>query len=426
MFSPKTVTAICLGVSLCTAQLINISGVVKDNTGSAISGAMVKLESAGLFASTGADGRFTLNGSAATGATNCISTSTPVQIQNGKIFITLSGNTIVTLGIHDVSGKQIYSKKQTYGKGTHAIEASLQSADIYLYKISIGKETYSFKLLPFGTFSPLRDAVLSSTSTWSKRGDMPVMFSDVISIVKEGQLNYRVSIKRADMSGIVIKMIPNAGNVTDIDGNVYQSVRIGNQIWTVENLKTTRYNDGTAIAQVTDSIQWEKLTTGAYCYYENNVANKAKYGALYNWYAVHTGKLAPDGWRVPTDAEWDTLQNYLTRSGYNRDDTTSEDKIARSIAAQADWMPCTVSVHKERCIGFDVDKNNTSGFSALPGGMRYQYGGFGDQGLSAGWWRDTEFNEGVARNTYLFYDDEFLERALYIKKGGFSVRLLRK
>src|SRR5574344_1392260 len=87
--------------------------------------------------------------------------------------------------------------------------------------------------------------------------------------------------------------------VTDIDGNVYHTITIGTQTWMVENLKVSKYNDGTAIPNVTDATAWAALTTGAYCDYNNDVANGTKYGHLYNWYAVNTGKLAPSGWHGP-------------------------------------------------------------------------------------------------------------------------------
>ena len=100
--------------------------------------------------------------------------------------------------------------------------------------------------------------------------------------------------------------------VTDFDGNVYDTITIGTQVWMVENLRTIHYNNGTYIPNVTDST-WQKLSTGAYCWYNNNVIFKDTYGALYNWYAVNTGKLCPTGWHVPTDDEWTTLTTYLRR-----------------------------------------------------------------------------------------------------------------
>ena len=107
-------------------------------------------------------------------------------------------------------------------------------------------------------------------------------------------------------------------------------------------------------------------------YRQTDLENIKKFGALYNWYAVNTLKLAPKGWHVPNDAEWDTLQNYLTTNGYNWDGTTKENKIAKALAARTDWAFSKDS----GAIGNDLTKNNRSGFSALPGGSR-NYGGHG-------------------------------------------------
>jgi uncharacterized protein (TIGR02145 family) len=103
---------------------------------------------------------------------------------------------------------------------------------------------------------------------------------------------------------------PQGGTVTDIDGNVYHTVVIGNYIWFKENLKTTSYNDGTKIPNLTGSTDWLGSTEGAYCWYDNNESNSKTYGALYNWYAVNTGRICPEGWRVPKDQEWKYLEGY--------------------------------------------------------------------------------------------------------------------
>ena len=93
--------------------------------------------------------------------------------------------------------------------------------------------------------------------------------------------------------------------VADIEGNIYSALRIGNQIWMAENLKTTKFNDGTLIPFVSSNLEWNKLSQPAYCWYNNDELNNRKlYGALYNWFAVETGKLCPLGWHVPTDKEW--------------------------------------------------------------------------------------------------------------------------
>ena len=100
--------------------------------------------------------------------------------------------------------------------------------------------------------------------------------------------------------------------LVDFDGNIYTTVKIGDQIWLVGNLKTTRYNDGSPIPKVADYMAWSNQAAPAYCWYNNDsLTYKPSYGALYNWYAVSTGKLCPVGWHVPTDGEWTSLTEYL-------------------------------------------------------------------------------------------------------------------
>jgi uncharacterized protein (TIGR02145 family) len=103
----------------------------------------------------------------------------------------------------------------------------------------------------------------------------------------------------------------NSGSVSDIDGNVYKTINIGNQVWMAENLKTTKYNNGAIIPNITDSLIWGNLTSGAFCWFNNSISNKSIYGGLYNYYAVNTGNLCPIGWHVPSDLEWESLISFL-------------------------------------------------------------------------------------------------------------------
>jgi len=214
----------------------------------------------------------------------------------------------------------------------------------------------------------------------------------------------------------------NSNIITDIDGNSYSTITIGSQTWTVENLRTTHYNDGTEIPLITGDTEWSNLKKGGYCCYDNDKnENKDTYGALYNWYAINTGKLAPKGWHVPTDAEWDTLQNYLIANGYNYDGSTDSNKIAKSLASQTDWQTYSIT----GTIGCNVIANGNSGFSALPGGCRDRDGSFNGIGSSGYWWTATESRASFAFNRYLGYTISYLTSDYYKKSCGLSVRLLR-
>jgi uncharacterized protein (TIGR02145 family) len=221
-----------------------------------------------------------------------------------------------------------------------------------------------------------------------------------------------------------------ADSVKDKDGNVYKAVKIGNQVWTVANLRTTKYNDGTPIPLVTDNSSWGKLTTPGYCYYNNmeNPDSVTRFGALYNWYAIHTGKLAPKGWHIPTKAEWDSLQTYLIANGYNWDGTTTGNEIAKALAAKTGWGACSI----DGAVGYDMSLNNKSGFSAFPGGYRYGnsrdhsvIGNFYFSGNYGYWWSITEFNDSTVYGRFLdFGKSNFCENSAN-KRQGQSVRLLK-
>jgi len=214
------------------------------------------------------------------------------------------------------------------------------------------------------------------------------------------------------------------GTVNDIDGNIYNFIAIGTQTWMVENLRTTKLNDGTSIPLVSDGTAWGALSSPGYCFYNNDVANKNIYGALYNWYTVNTNKLAPTGWHVPSDAEWTTLENYLIANGYNYDGTTTGNKIAKSLAATTLWKTSTTV----GSIGYDLTKNNKSGFAALPGSMRYSSGPYstiGKPGEEGIWWSSMEDGAGLACFRSLSSSNIEVHRVSGSPKGhGLSVRCL--
>ena len=195
------------------------------------------------------------------------------------------------------------------------------------------------------------------------------------------------------------------GTITDIDGNVYKTVTIGTQTWMAENLKVTRYNDGTAIPNVTDNAAWAGLSTGAYCWYNNDISHKATYGALYNWYAVNTGKLAPAGWHVPTDGEWTTLTTYLGES-------VAGDKLTETGISH--WA------------NPNAGATNETGFTALPGG--HSDGFFGFIGYIGCWWSATEYDPYSVffRSLGLGPINGIVSRGInWNKSVGYSVRCVK-
>jgi uncharacterized protein (TIGR02145 family) len=207
--------------------------------------------------------------------------------------------------------------------------------------------------------------------------------------------------------------------VTDIDGNIYNSVIIGTQEWQRENLNVSKYSDGTPIPQVTNASNWASLTTGAWCYYYNETINGVTYGKLYNWYAVagiHDAasltnpglrkKLAPTGWHIPTDSEWTTIKDLL--GGTN----IAGDKMKE--VGNSHWNG-------------NLNATNSSGFTALPGGYQH-YDGFTGQFYrirnNGYWWSSSEINLSNVWSVSLDRDNSILSIDNSLKRDGFSVRLI--
>jgi uncharacterized protein (TIGR02145 family) len=207
--------------------------------------------------------------------------------------------------------------------------------------------------------------------------------------------------------------INTTGVVADIDGNEYQTVKIGDQWWMAENLKVTRYRTGDEIPNVTDNGNWSKLESGAWVYYNNDFSNDDLYGKLYNWHAVVNSRgLCPEGWRIPGDDDWNTLINYLRNNVGGR---------MKSIRTEPEPHP--------RWSSPNAGASDESGFSGLPGGFRQclggNFSGIGDTGF---WWSSVGYHyytlDAWSRNL------NFLVRGGYgdvgIKNFGFSVRCIKR
>ena len=196
------------------------------------------------------------------------------------------------------------------------------------------------------------------------------------------------------------------GPVTDVDGNIYSTVKIGNQWWLKKNLEVTHYRNGDAIPNVTDDSTWANLTTGAYCSYDNDPANAETCGYLYNWYAVNDPRgLAPEGWHVASDSEWVEL---IDRLGGNE---VAGGKL-KSTGTTLWEAPNT-------------DATNMSAFSALPGGGRGRSGNFGQMGRQNLFWTSTERSPSSAWGRAMFYNNSGVGRGDSPYRRGQSVRCVR-
>ena len=185
-----------------------------------------------------------------------------------------------------------------------------------------------------------------------------------------------------------------------------KEVKIGEQIWMTKNLNVDKFRNGDPIPHAKTSEEWEEAAENgqpAWCYYDNDPANGKKYGRLYNWYAINDPRgLAPEGWKIPTDADWSQLTDFL--GGHSA--------AGSKMKSSGGW-----------------DKNgngtNDSGFSALPGGLRYSYGEFKYLGEYGYWLSSEEYTKNSAQARFLVYRNNGIGRFYLTKGKGFSVRCIR-
>jgi uncharacterized protein (TIGR02145 family)/uncharacterized repeat protein (TIGR02543 family) len=367
----------------------------------------------------------------------------PNAYQNSNTIMVLSGSTL-TRANYTFAGWN--TQADTLGSNyTGGGQFTIGSADVILYaKWRMNAPNITTQLT--NKTCPVNDSVtftIAATGanlsyTWQKNGE---------TITGATGVSYTTSRLTADdmPSARTYKcVVTNPGGsvnssatlsistLTDIDSNVYHLVRIGSQIWTVENLRVTRYSDGTVIWKETALDLWRAVQMPMYCFYENTTdqENIRKFGALYNWFVVdpaNSKKVAPVGWHVPSDAEWTVLENYLISNRYNWDGTNAGNKIAKAMAAKSDWVASSSSPN-EGDVGNGLISNNKSNFSALPGGYRsssdYMF-----QTTAALWWSTTECDTTSVwgRMIGMFgFEQSELSRYNWGKSGnGFSVRLVK-
>ena len=189
----------------------------------------------------------------------------------------------------------------------------------------------------------------------------------------------------------------------DIDGNIYETVTILTQEWMAEDLKTTKLNDGSPIIYISDNLAWSSLITPGYCWYDNEVVNNFKFGALYNWYTVSSQKLCPEGWHVPTHDDLLTLANNLGGS----------EIAGGKLKETSHWETPNQGA------------TNSYGFTSVPGGFRETDGIFSSTNQMSGYWSSTPSGDTYARTIELYYDTNSAVIGEVNLKKGFAVRCVK-
>ena len=400
-------------VSLCSAQSIDIRGVVRDSvTGNPLKDVAVRLLIAGLSDTTDAGGNFVLaDGATGAGIGSVIASPDRISVASGRnLRIELNDRSKVEIAIYSAQGRLVHSTIRELPAGAYAIAVPVLTSGIHICRARIGSQTFTLRLMNNGV-SGRGDAVddgdLPVRGELTKQASAFAGMVDTIVAVARGYVPQRVLVSGQVISGLEIRCRrPGAATVVDVDGNLYHTVTIGTQTWMVENLRTTRFADGTPIPDVNDNAGWSVLASPGYCWYSNDSTYKNPYGAMYNWYAASSGRLAPTGWRVPTDADWSTLVAYAGG------DALAGKKLKE--VGTAHW-----NAH-DPYVGTD-----DFGFDAIAGGYRLPNGEFHNANGTGAWWSSNAIDDTTAWGRAMYYRYDIVNRGSFTKTYGFSVRCIK-
>jgi uncharacterized protein (TIGR02145 family) len=334
---------------------------------------------------------------------------------------------VVSITLYDGTGKLLLQKEDFLAAGNHAYSLDALRNGLFVFKITTPSQTYSQRIISTGTAKGLPDlkyiGMISEIPPHARKA--------ALAGTTQMQYNAGEMLLLKGFSGgmgRVLTMIPNKNwivnfefdHCTDGDGNHYPIVTIGNQTWMAENLRTTRYRNGIVIPNEQNDSVWASLTTGALCYYFNDSAYYAsRYGALYNAFAfLDSNGLCPAGWHVPTDLEWKEMEIFL---GMDPNiipllDCRGTDEGTRlKDAGTANWM------------NPPIPGNNSTGFTALPGGVRSATeSNYTRMGLYGYWWTSSESNPSLSSyGRYLSNSHSGVCRYSPANKAGLSVRCIQ-
>jgi uncharacterized protein (TIGR02145 family) len=332
----------------------------------------------------------------------------------GQAFLTFfaPANGDALIRVVDFSGKTVYQTSKLLSIGTHSFRISNMKQGIYFLEVTSENYHYATKLICLNNQPGKSSIEYVSSIKKTTENQFKNVEATIDMLYKEGdRLLFKSSSGRyntivTDVPSGSKKITFNFVLCTDADNNNYSTVAIGTQVWMAENLKTTKYNDGTSIPEVTGTSAWALLLTPGFGWYNNDIANKNTYGALYNWFTVNTGKLAPAGWHVPSEAEWNALITFL--GGEN---------VAGGELKEVDTVYWASP---------NTGATNSKGFSALPGGYHYVDGYYKNLGRYASFWSTTLFTSmSDAWALSLGYNYAYVDRYWARLQQGYSIRCVK-
>ncbi|NBY29252.1 MAG: hypothetical protein EBQ67_00120 [Sphingobacteriia bacterium] len=262
-----------------------------------------------------------------------------------------------------------------------------------------------------GSFNAVLRGLISSTTyyarSYAKNSNGVVVYGNEVSFTTT-----------ASLPGL---RCPGTPTVTDIDGNVYNTVQIGTQCWTQSNLKVSKYRNGDNIPTGLSGAQWSSTTSGAYAIYNNDPVNDALYGKLYNWYTVNDSRgLCPTGWHVPSDVEWNLLVKYLDSNADTVCVNCWQSSTAGGALKSTAMQPTPGGWNSP-----NTGATNSSGFTAPPSGLRNSLGVFDIMSDFGCWWSSSVSSASNAWYRFLNYDYSDVNRSNGTRADGFSVRCLK-
>ncbi len=355
-----------------------------------------------------------------------------------EVHLYLPEKEYIKITVRDIVGKELAQYKNTLNRGSHSFAFYSGNEKYCLFTVT-GKQTsqtikmlnansnttyggkckivydkYENTVIGFKSQKAINNFIFSIGDELSYTAFTDV---EVLSIINSPTYSQTITFQFETWIPC-----PGMSTVTDIDGNIYNTVQIGNQCWMKENLKTTTYSNNTPIPNVAGGSNWDTLTTGAYVWYDNDISWKDLYGALYNWHAVvDPNGLCPTGWHVPTNDEWTVLTDFIGGTGSPHG---NELKSCRQVNSPLGGY-CNTTEHprwNENSTHWGTDDY---GFSCLPVGYRVSDGTYNDIGHCGSWWSSTEDSSIYAFYRTLYHHLGEVNVGNYYKRRGSSVRCLR-